>query len=215
MNPVSAAWDAFAGLCKAANAILSIIPPLVWAVALVLALAHGWFVGVERDHAVSAKNAAVGMYEALTAKVVRQKLEAQKLLAELTTRAQQAESALLEFRRNQQKVDDANKAIIADQARRLRDAAAAHGGQLRDPNAGRGCGGPGPEGQGAAGAASGAGDAAQGGGLLSAQLSGLLIRLTGESDTINRAYASCRADTLNLRDQLEKAGVIEVLPPAD
>src|SRR5438045_91673 len=83
MNPV-AIWDAFAGIARAINAILSFIPALVWALAVSAATLYGGFMHHERDHAVSEKNVIQASYEVLTAKVVRQNNEAAALLKKLT-----------------------------------------------------------------------------------------------------------------------------------
>jgi hypothetical protein len=201
MNAASVVWDAISGFLKAANAILSVVPGLVWAIALVAALVHGWYLGMERDHAVSEKNVAVANFEQLAHNVQAQKAAANRLLQSLTEQVHSLEAALKDWH-TKQEIKDANDAkVISDQAARLRAlAAASPGGQLRDPNA-TGCrrGGAGPDGKAAAAPGGGASDGAEGAGLLSAQLSGLLLRLTGEADLVNRAYAACRADAYTVR----------------
>lgn len=86
---------------------------------------------------------------------------------------------------------------LADRLRRAADSA----GRLRDPNA-PGCGGSGsgtaPTDASAAGA--GAADPALPGGLLSAELSGLLRERMEQADRINDAYASCRAVAVKLTE---------------
>jgi hypothetical protein len=73
-------------------------------------------------------------------------------------------------------------------------------GRLRDPNA-AGCGSSGGStaGQTFSNASSGPANGAESGGLLSAELSGLLTRLTREADDVNEAYISCRADAFQVR----------------
>jgi hypothetical protein len=149
---------------------------------------------------VSKLNVVQAMYEQLTVKVIHQKNEAAALLKELTAERDALQAQINATTEAQRKKDADNAKVIADQKRRLAAlAAASPGGQLRDPNAGRGCGRAGPEG----GAATPAGNReehpAEAGGLLSAQLSGLLVRLTGEADDINAAYESARADALMCR----------------
>lgn len=200
MNP-KVIWDAVAGIARTVNAVLSFIPALVWAIALGLSMLYGSLMHHERDHAVAEKNVIVATYEQLVAKVVLQKKEARELLEKLTAEVAAAQAKLNDARKAQEKKDAENERTIAAQARRLVDAAAAHGGQLRDPNGPGGCRAS-PEGQGGAAAGAGGKDPAEAGGLLSKQLSGLLARLTGEADDINAAYASCRADAVEVRRAL-------------
>lgn len=100
----------------------------------------------------------------------------------------------------QERADDANKEIVAGFEVKLRAARALSAGRMRDPNA-TGCrsGGQDPGGQGASGPVSGGSNASEASGLLSAELTGLLDKLTGEADDINVAYASCRADAFTIR----------------
>lgn len=127
--------------------------------------------------------------EAKDAAIRAQKREAQAKLDQLTVEANHANRMLREAQALQEKKDADAKSRIARLQREL-DAL----GRLRDPNA-NGCGGGGgsstpgvPQAD-----AGGAADAAQTGGLLSAELSGLLRRLWREADEVNVAYASCRA----------------------
>lgn len=195
-------WDAVAGFARAVNAILSVIPALVWAIALALALGYSTVMHHERDTAVSARNVVKAMYEQLTTKVIRQKNEAAALLKKLTAERDALQVQLNTATEAQRKKDAENAKTIADQKRRLADLNAAGGGRLRDPNAGRGCSCPGAQGATEAPAASGAGHPAEAGGLLSKELSGLLLRLTGEADDINAAYESARADALICRQAM-------------
>lgn len=110
-----------------------------------------------------------------------------------------AEQALQTFKNDQELKDAQHQQTVAaltDRLRGLADPA----GRLRDPNAAR-CG-PGsgrPQDDPPAAPGGRPGDPAEAGGLLSAQLSGLLQRLTREADDINVAYASCRADAYAVR----------------
>ena len=116
-----------------------------------------------------------------------------------TEKTRAAEQAL-QAKTNQQENEDAtHQKTVEDLSNRLRTLAGPSV-RLRDPHAAR-CG---PSGGGAqsdiAGAASDRpADASEAGGLLSADLAGLLQRLQLEADTINVAYASCRADTYAVR----------------
>jgi hypothetical protein len=84
---------------------------------------------------------------------------------------------------------------LSDRLRRTADSA----GRLRDPNA-PGCGGSGGGAAPAAASAAAdrAADPAVPGGLLSAELSGLLRERLEQADRINDAYASCRAVAIRL-----------------
>lgn len=164
-----------------------------YAVALIAAMALGaagawWLQGLRYDKLARAHQAAID----------RQKIDAAAALAEETDKTRTAEGALREFKDAQEIKDAANAKTSADVAARLRSATAATG-RLRDPNAGCGCGGGGATGTTAEGADAGTDHAAEAGGLFSAAATRLLVGLTREADAINDAYASCRADALNLR----------------
>jgi hypothetical protein len=140
-------WDAISGFLRSINAVLSIVPGLVWAILLAIAALYGSLMHHERDSAVSEKNVIQASYEQLTAKVIHQKMEATALLKKLTAERDALQAQVNDMRKAQEKKDADNAKLIADQAARLRAlAAAAPGGQLRDPNAGRGCGRAGAEG---------------------------------------------------------------------
>lgn len=128
----------------------------------------------------------------------QQKKAAQKL-ATATTQVLAAEQALQGLK-NKQEVQDAQnqkeRERLADRLRALADSA----GRLRDPHAGHGERGGGADGADPATAGTRADHAAKADGLLSAELSGLLQRLSREADEINDAYASCRADALAVRE---------------
>lgn len=128
-----------------------------------------------------------------------QKNKASQLLAEETARANAAEAALQAFRSQQELKDTKHEKTVADLQDRLHRLAGPIG-RLFDPNA-PGCGAGGGVAQSGAATAPGtrSADATQAGGLLSKELSGLLQRLQLEADTINIAYASCRADAYAVR----------------
>lgn len=135
----------------------------------------------------------------------RQKIEAGATLAQETGKTRAAKQALQVFK-NQQEIRDAkNKRVVGALADRLR-AAAGTAGRLRDPNAspaGCGSGGGGAKGADPACAGGSAANAAETGGLLSTDLTGLLFSQAQAADDINVAYASCRLDALNLREVLK------------
>ncbi len=138
------------------------------------------------------------MYEA-QAQIEGSKRAAADRLALEIQKTRKAEQALQTFKNDQELKDAAHQKTVASLSDRLR-ALADPSGRLRDPNAAR-CG-PGsgrPQDDPPAAPGDRPGDATEGGGLLSAQLSGLLQRLTREADDINVAYASCRADAYAVR----------------
>ena len=133
------------------------------------------------------------------AALTRQKLEAATTLATETAKVAAVTQRLNDTLHKQEIQDATNQATVAKyqaDLRRMADSA----GRLRDPNAGRGCSRGSPQGDIATSAGDRAGDGAEAGGLLSKELSGLLLKLTAEADEINLAYASCRADTISVRD---------------
>lgn len=127
--------------------------------------------------------------------------QAERELASQTAKTRAAEQALHTFKTQQDIQDAKAQSTVADLSRRLRSLAGAPG-RLRDANAhGCGRGSSGPAGEAATATGGGATDPAEAGGLLSAELTGLLQRLTTEADEINVAYASCRADTYAVRSE--------------
>ena len=139
-----------------------------------------------------------------TAAIERLHADAAAQLAEEVNKTRAAEQALNEAKNNQELKDATHTQTIASLSDRLRRAAGP-AGWLRDPNA-TPCGRSGgdPEVVPAATASVGAADPAEAGGLLSAELAGLLQQLTREADDINAAYASCRADAYTVRSTPEK-----------
>ncbi len=131
------------------------------------------------------------------------KRSAATTLAAETAKTRQAEQALQAFTDTQNDKDATHEKTVTALATRLR-AAADPAGRLRDPHA-PGCGGgggstPAPA---ASPAGAGAADAALPGGLLSAELSGLLFERLEQADRINDAYASCRAVMLREREAIQ------------
>lgn len=135
------------------------------------------------------------------AAIEKVKREAADTLASETNKTRTAERVLQDFKNTQELQDASHQKTVADLSSRLRSLSGAPG-RLRDPHA-AGCG---PSGGSAPGEAAPApsgrpADPAEAGGLLSADLSGLLQRLQLEADTINVAYASCRADAYTVRGE--------------
>lgn len=94
-----------------------------------------------------------------------------------------------------QEVRDAKSARdMASLAGRLAALGSVSGGRLLDPNAASGCGNRdnGSSASAASAPSAGGGNGAEAPGLLSAELTRLLQKLTSEADTINLAYISCR-----------------------
>lgn len=136
------------------------------------------------------------------AAIEKVKREAGEQLAAEQIKVQTYERAL-QLKTTAQNLKDAeHEKVVADRADLIRRAAGP-AGRLRDPNAkpapgcGRGSGGP--EGQAAGSADSGPENGAETGGLLSVPLTDLLAKALRESDAINVAYASCRADAYTVR----------------
>ena len=134
-----------------------------------------------------------------TAATNQLKAQAAATLASEADKALQAERALSRLKNLQELQDAAHKSTVADLSDRLRRLAGP-AGRLRDPHAvgcGRGSGGA--PGAAATTPSDRADNNPEASGLLSAGLSGLLQRLQLEADTINIAYASCRADAYAVR----------------
>lgn len=131
----------------------------------------------------------------------KQKAEAAALLASWTAKVHQVEQGLQALTNAQNLKDFDHEKTVADLSDRLRRLAGP-AGRLRDPHAlGCGAGGGSAPSEAASAPSDRPADPAEAGGLLSAELGGLLQRLTLEADTINAAYASCRADAYAVRAQ--------------
>ena len=134
-----------------------------------------------------------------TAAINKQKAEAAATLASETDKVHRAEQVLQDFKNHQELQDADHQKTVADLSDRLRRIAGP-AGRLRDPNqAGCGSGSGSTPRAAPAAAADRANDPAEAGGLLSAELSGLLAERAKEADDINNAYASCRADAFKVR----------------
>lgn len=187
----------------AINNILGVVPALVWALALLACAAWGWswmVVAADKEHE---RAQAQALYDGLNGAVVQLKATARLRLETLTAERDRLQKNLDE-RHRAQEIRDANHAQqIGRLERQLRLVSRAGGGPgLRDPNAAParcGGGGGGAASDAARAPSGGAGDAPEAPGLLSLQLESLLLRLVRDADTINRAYAACRADALIIR----------------
>ena len=136
-----------------------------------------------------------------TAATNQLKAQAAATLASEAAKTRSAEQALQAIKNTQELQDAAHQSTVADLSDRLRRLAGPTG-RLRDPHA-AGCGGGSGGAPGAAATTPGdrAANHPEASGLLSAGLSGLFQRLQREADTINIAYASCRADAYAVRQQ--------------
>lgn len=136
-------------------------------------------------------------YDAATlvanSKLDAQAIEAGKKLAAAQKERDAVRDDFQKFKDTQELKDEQNKKTSAAAARQLADLAGTNK-RLRDPNATPGCRNGGGAGAQTAGDGSGdrADDRAEASGLLSEQLSGLLLARIKEADAINDAYASCR-----------------------
>ncbi len=175
------------------------IPMQYKAIALLVAIIAlaGAFFGYGHHQFGKGVQITTDRYETALAK---QKAEAATMLAGETAKTRATEQALQAFK-NTQELNDANhQKIVADLSDRLRRAAGP-AMRLRDPNATPGCwagGGSAPS-QTTSPTDTGPADGTQTAGLLSAELTGLLSKLTREADDINDAYASCKADSIAVR----------------
>lgn len=162
--------------------------------AVIVLLVAAWRIHIKADAAGYAR--AESIY---TAAIQRQQIDAANTLAAEIEKTRSAEQALATAKNNQDVKDAKHQKTVADLSDRLRTLAGP-AGRLRDPYAAA-CGqcGANPPADPASASQPGAADPADAGGLLSAQLSGLLRRLTAEADTINAAYISCRADAYTVR----------------
>ncbi len=174
------------------------LTPLI-KLAIVAALLSALF-GLERY--IEHRGYTRAQLEAQTA-IDQIKRSAANTLAAETAKTRQAEQALQAFTDFQNGKDSDHEKTVTALAARLR-AVADPAGRLRDPNA-TGCGGGGGSTQATTASAAGAGaaDAALPGGLLSAELSGLLRERLEQADRINDAYASCRALMVQERELLK------------
>lgn len=135
------------------------------------------------------------------AKLDKQKVEAAGLLAAETARVGAIELKWSTFKNQQEIKDGKAQQVVAGYKNRIASLLSSNGGRLRDPNAEIGCRGSSgsAEGQIVPSPGNSTEYTAETGGLFSEEASRLFIELTSEADQINLAYASCRADSLNLR----------------
>jgi hypothetical protein len=188
-----AIFDAVVGFLRSINAVLSVVPALVWAFLLAGAALYASLMHHERDSAVSEKNVIQASYEQLTAKVIRQKMEAAALLKKLTAERDALQARINEGHNAQEKKDANNVATVDRLSRQLASV------QLRDPGARpRDCR-AGPQGNAATTSGDRAADDAAGGGVLSDEATRFLRSFAREADDINAAYESARADALICR----------------
>jgi hypothetical protein len=147
----------------------------------------------ERDSAVSAKNVIQASYEQLTAKVIRQKIEAAACSRNSPPSATRCRLRINEGHNAQEKKDANNAATVDSLSRQLASV------QLRDPGARpRDCR-AGPQGNAPTPTGDRRADDAAGGGILSEEASRFLRSFAREADDINAAYESARADALICR----------------
>lgn len=178
---------------KAVAALFDMLPGWVWAIIVAALLATNC---TSLGRMQLAKVAEAQAKETLAG----ERLRHEKALGAETAAVLQLERELGTQRAALEKRDAEHKTVVDGLREDLRrKSRAGGGGGLRDPNAAGGCPAPGPA---AAGAGGGAGDTGQAGGLLSEPLERLLLDLTDEADTINRAYAACRDDAMTVRLKL-------------
>lgn len=135
-----------------------------------------------------------------TKAIEAQNSEAERLLRAVEAKVTLAETSLTIYRTEQEKTDASNSKINAGLRTQLRVAAPA--GRLRDPYASCGPSSPSPASNNTASADNSSGDPTSSGGFLSAEITGLLFDEAEKNDTINNAYAACRADSFRVREIL-------------
>jgi hypothetical protein len=198
MNFAAPILDMIGAACKAANAILSFVPALAWALLLAVAMAYGGLMHHERDSAVKAKNEAIGQKQQIEAQLAQQKKDAKAKLDALTAERDAAQKQVDDFTKAQEIESEKRRHDGATASASLARDAARNGGRLRDP-AGCGSGGAGPQGQTAAPTADRARDATEASGVLSEPLSRLLQWVADDAQRQADAYAGARADAMMCR----------------
>lgn len=182
----------------AAAKVFDILPGWVWAGLFVGAVLHGCSIERERD---AVKLDAAGARTALA----QERQWHSDELAAAHSEVRVLEDDLREARDAQERKDaDAQETIAGLREDLRRRARAAGGPGLRDPYA-PACPAGEPADPAGATAVAGGADPAGAGRSLSAELEGFLIERFTRADTINIAYASCRADSIGLREKLREA----------
>ena len=176
----------------------------VWIYAAIIAAVLGW--GTYEWHSIKTGYIEQGRSEQLKldqAEVDKKAAEAQKILIAETAKAKEETKTLQDLKDKLEIKNVENTAALAGLERRLR-ILAGPAGQLRDPNAGK-CGVSSPltkAGDTTTASSSGS-DAAQTDGLLSTELTELLLSQASEADNVNNAYAACKPYAQKLRDVLQ------------
>lgn len=173
----------------------------VLAGAILMALVVAAFYGYGEHRAGQAKAAENDRWTIAVDKI---KKDAARELAAETDKTRQLEVQLQAFKDQQETANYANRETVALYEGRLAGLAARNDGRLRDPNAGRGCGGESPQRETATAVDNRATDDPGAGGLLSVQLSDLLRARLRRADAINIAYAACRAELFNAIETVNK-----------
>jgi len=173
------------------NPILGPITRWLLLAASALVLLLSW----STDHYRSKATIATKDLQSLQADVREQNRNAQKTLDRLTTERDTAQAALNRNRQQQEKTDESTKLEIA----RLGDELKRRPVRVRIVTTTPACGSGGgsSEGQPAPAINSGAADPTQTYGLLPQGNSERLGAVIAEAETINAAYASCRAQLFN------------------
>lgn len=200
---ISAAFRVVIGLlrtlCSVIAGLCSLLPGWVWFVLLLVAFFA--CVGLDDLRLRALKDAAEWK-----AAIAQEKAWHERELQEKTAEVLTLTIQLNDEHEAQEAKDAEDRKIVEGLREDLRlNSRAAGGGGLRDPFA-TPCprGGNTAAAPAAAGAVDRAADPTEAGGLLSAELEGLLLRLQREADEINIAYASCRPDALTLRETFKK-----------
>lgn len=130
--------------------------------------------------------------------IAKQKNDAAQLLVSVTTQVAAKEQSLQNAKNTQDIIDAQHTKTVSNLSSKLRNALDS-ASRVCDSSSGRGCGGGSASGQTVGSTDASANSTANADGVLSANLAGLLQKITLEADTINDAYASCRADSFAIR----------------
>jgi hypothetical protein len=133
-------------------------------------------------------------------KIDAQKVEAAKLLEQVTTRVTAAEKTLRVELEKQNETDVINEKTISVLADKLHGLASRTGGVFIDPNStGRWQSSDIPSGSTAAVTGTGFSNPTQAAGVLSKFTTDALLTLARQADELNAAYESCRNDSIKVR----------------
>jgi hypothetical protein len=176
----------------------SFLDPLKWILGLGLIASLGfgmwkWETHIRADE----RTKVVAEYNV---KIDAQKVEAAKLLEQVTTRVAAAEKVLRTELEKQNVIDQINEKTISVLADKLHGLASRTGGVFIDPNStGRWQSSDSPSGSTAPVTGTGFSNITAAAGVLSKFTTDALLTLARQADELNAAYESCRNDSIKVR----------------